>query len=146
MPNMVANPLTLEMNIKSLPDFDKLSAMLTDLQGRPQEQNPISVALTEIGTVHFARFVFQGTEKLLVITTYDGEFAEYINAFVDRIGEVFDKILAHIEDAPPLPVADNREEFLSYIQSHDLKCVPPFYSAYPELKTLDILTLSRASE
>jgi hypothetical protein len=139
----VANPLTLVMSIKSNEDFRSLKALIAQLQSLPPDQSPIAAALTRIATVHFARFVFLGESQLAVITTYDGDFDRYIDAFVDEIGGVFDKLLVHVRDAPPLPVSEHRDEFLQYVKAHDLPCIPPFYSAYPDLKVLDILTLKR---
>ena len=103
----------------------------------------VQQALNNLNTVHFARFVFLNDRQLAVITTYDGSFLEYIDAFVDAIGGVFDQLLAHMADAPPLPVSANRQKFLDYVTKNDLTCLPPFYSAYPDLKVLDILTLQK---
>ncbi len=139
----VASPLTLVMTIKSPQDFAELKGLLAKLQGLPPDKNPITVALNRLATVHFARFVFLNDRQLAVITTYDGSFLEYIDAFVDAIGGVFDQLLAHMADAPPLPVSANRQKFLDYVTKNDLTCLPPFYSAYPDLKVLDILTLQK---
>jgi hypothetical protein len=143
MQEAVASPLTLVMNIKSQKDFVELKALIDALQKLPPDQNPIAVALNRLGTVHFARFVFLGERQLAVITTYDGSFEDYIDAFVNAIGGVFDKLLVHIADAPPLPVTQHRKEFLAFVGKNDLTAVPPFYSAYPTLKVLDILTLQK---
>jgi hypothetical protein len=110
----------------------------------PPDQNPVTVALNKIGTVHFARFAFLDNDQLAVITTYDGDFDVYINEFTDEIGEVFDAILSHVEDAPPLPVQTYRKEFIDYIRAHDLRCVGTFYSAYPDRTVLDILESASA--
>jgi hypothetical protein len=40
---------------------------------------------------------------LAVITCYDGTFEDYINEFVDHIGEVFDAFLARIDGAATPP-------------------------------------------
>ena len=143
MSQTVANPLTLVMPIKSPDDHQKLKALIEHLQSLPLETNPIAVALTKISTVHFARFVFLNDRQLAVITTYDDDFDVYIDAFINAIGEVFDRLLVHIDGAPPLPVGENRQAFQDFVAQHDLKCMPPFYSAYPELKVLDILTLQK---
>ena len=143
MPDPVAHPLTLVMDIKPPDGFPKLKALIEQLQGLPPDRNPITVALTKIATVHFARFVFIGETKLAVITTYDGDFDDYIDAFVNNIGKVFDALLPFIQNSPPLPVEDHRAEFLAFVKKHDLTCIPPFYSAYPGLKVLDILTLEK---
>jgi hypothetical protein len=73
-----------------------------------------------------------------VITTYDGRFEDYINEFVDHIGDVFNALLQHMEGAPPLPVQQNRKAFLEYVQANDLRAIEPFYSAYPQATVLDI--------
>lgn len=135
----VQHPLTLVLPIRSPEDFAALRATIEKLQSLPREQNPIIRALDQIATVHFARFVFLDETRLAVITTYDGDFAAYINEFVDHIGDVFTTLLGHVADAPPLPVQAHRAEFLDYIRRHDLGCVPPFYSAYPDRTVLDIL-------
>jgi len=146
MTELVANPLTLVMPIKSQQDYEKLKGLIEKLQGLPPHLNPIAVALTKISTVHFARFVFLSKKKLAVITTYDGDFKDYIDAFVREIGPVFDQLLVHMQDPPPLPVSQHPDEFLKYVEQHDLKCVAPFYSAYPKLKVLDILTLEKEQQ
>jgi len=135
----VQNPLTLVLPIRSPEDHAALQATITQLQSLPRDQNPIIRALDQIATVHFARFVFLDETRLAVITTYDGDFAAYINEFVDHIGDVFTMLLQHVDDPPPLPVQAHRDEFLDYIRRHDLGCVPPFYSAYPSRTVLDIL-------
>ena len=134
----VQQPLTLVMAIKSPEDSRALRAKLDELQALPREQNPVICALDKIKTVHFARFVFLDDTRLAVITTYDGSFVRYINDFVDHIGWVFDDLLQHMADAPPLPVERHRREFLDYVQRNDLTCLPPFYSAYPDRTALDI--------
>ncbi len=78
------------------------------------------------------------TRKLAVITTYDGSFEDYINDFIDEIGDVFNALLAHMADAPPLPVQKNRKEFFDYVRANDLRAIEPFYSAYPKATVLDI--------
>ena len=137
---MVQNPLTLIMNIKTPRDYDELHGLLMKLHNAPAGQNPISNALDKLKTVHFARFVFLSKNtQLAVITTYDGSFDKYINDFVDEIGGVFNALLAHMADAPPLPVEKNRDAFLAYVKKYDLRGIEPFYSAYPEASVVTIL-------
>jgi hypothetical protein len=141
-PKPVQNPLTLIMTIKSPADYEQLNGLLQHIQSLPPTQNPIAAALGKIGTVHFARFVFlENNTKLAVITTYDGDFATYINEFVNEIGEVFNQLLAHMDGAPPLPVQEHRQEFLKYVQDNDIPALQPFYSAYPTATVLDIQAL-----
>jgi hypothetical protein len=133
----VQKPLTLVMRVRT-EAREALRAEVDRLQALPREQNPVITALDAIGTVHFARFVFLDDERLAVITTYDGDFERYIMDFVDHIGPVFDMLLPHMVDPPPLPVQQHPEEFLAYVNRHDLGCVGTFYSAYPTRPVLDI--------
>jgi hypothetical protein len=135
----VSNALTLIMDIKSSDDAKELKAFLTASQGKPADQNPITVALNKLGLVHDARFVFLSNDtQLAVITTYDGDFETYIHAFTNELGDIFDFLLSHMKDAPPLKVKDHTDEFLAYIQKRDLKAFGGLYSAYPTLSVQDI--------
>ncbi|MDE2366722.1 MAG: hypothetical protein KGM95_07295 [Betaproteobacteria bacterium] len=135
----VQSPLTLIMTIRSPEDFEALSARIHEIQSLPPEQNPIWVALDKLKIVHFARFVFlENNTKLAIITTYDGSFDDYLNEFIDEIGDVFNALLQHMQDAPPLPIQRNREAFSQYVQANDLGGIEPFYSAYPRATVLDI--------
>jgi hypothetical protein len=136
----VASPLTLVMTVKSANDAIALRTLISQFQALPSDQNPVASALTRLGMVHFARFVFLNDRQLAVITTYDGSFERYVDAFVDALGGVFDAMLVHVSDAPALPVSAHRPEFLEFVRTHDLKPLGPLYSAYPQLKVLDILT------
>lgn len=142
----VQRPLTLVMKGKSPEEFAALRKLVEHIQSLPQDQNPIVAALNKIGTVHFARFAFLEDDRLAVITSYDGDFDKYINEFVNEIGDIFNELLAHVADAPPLPVQRYREEFLEYVRAHDLKAVGTFYSAYPDLTVLDILAMAGARD
>ena len=135
----VQSPLTLVMNIRSPAAFEELHALLSQIQSAPPVKNPIWLALNKLANVHFARFVFlNNNTQLAVITTYDGSFDSYINEFVDTIGDVFNALLQRMSDAPPLPVQQNRDAFLAYVRANDLRCIEPFYSAYPSSTVLDI--------
>src|SRR3954453_13326764 len=133
----VQSPLTLVMTVKP-EDREILRTKVHELQARPPENNPIISALDKIGTVHFARFVIIDEDRLAVITTYDGDFERYIMDFVDHIGPVFDDLLPHMVDPPELPVEQHPEEFLAYVNGHDLGCGGTFYSASPPRPVLDI--------
>jgi hypothetical protein len=135
----VQNPLTLVMTIRSQEDFEALSQRIRQIQSLPPEQNPIWRALDKLRIVHFARFVFlENNTKLAIITTYDGSFDDYLNEFIDEIGDVFNGLLQHMKDAPPLPIQRNRDAFRDYVKAHDLGAIEPFYSAYPKATVLDI--------
>jgi hypothetical protein len=141
------NPLTLIMTIKSPQDAAVLRAMLNKFLNMPRNQNPIDVALDKLAKVHFARFVFMDNDtRLAVITSYDDAFEDYINDFVNTIGDIFNALLAHMADAPPLPVQQNRQAFLDYVKKNDLRCEGTFYCAYPTLGVKTILANAAAME
>jgi hypothetical protein len=127
------------MKIKSDADYQQLKDLLQHIQSLPPDNNPIWVALDNLANVHFARFAFlENNTRLAVITTYDGTFEDYINEFIDAIGDVFNGLLAHMAEAPPLPVQRNRTEFLAYVKANDFRGIEPFYCAYPTATVLDI--------
>ena len=45
-----------------------------------------------------------------------------------------------MDPAPPLPVQQNRDAFMAYVRANDIRCIQPFYSAYPKATVLDIQT------
>jgi hypothetical protein len=141
----VQNPLTLVMTAKSPEDYEALQQLVNRIQSLPPEKNPITTALNNLANVHFARFVFLGNNQLGVITTYDGDFEAYINDFTNEIGDVFDALLKHCQDSPPLPVQTFRKEFLQYCRAHDLGCVGTFYAVYPNRTVLSILDETNGS-
>ncbi len=122
-----------------------LNLMLTIQPGKAQAigellvkfQPTINAALTKIGTVHFARFLMiPGTQYLFVITTYDGDFNAYIQAFTNLLGDVFNGLLSCVDPAPPLPVQQNVAAFQAFVSQHN---VPTgLYSAYPNCTVVQI--------
>lgn len=144
-PGPIQNPLTLVMTAKSPQDYAILQQTIKQLQSLPPEKNPITIALNNLANVHFARFVFLDHNQLAVITIYDGDFGSYANDFIDKLGAVFNMLLTHIEDSPPLPVETHRQEFLAFVRAHDLRCEAPFYSAYPNRTVLDIIDMASAA-
>src|SRR3954468_22016406 len=141
---LVQSPLTLVMTAESPAAFAALRQTVEDLQALPTDKNPVVAALDRLGTVHFARFVFLGDDQLAVITTYDGDFDVYINDFINEIGDVFNALLEHV-DQSLVPVQSHRAEFLRFVKDHDLRCVGPFYSAYPQRTVLDIVDMANGA-
>ena len=139
----MANPLTLLMPL--VPNTNPLVIAQTVAS----HQAAINVALTSIGTVHFARFaVFDASVPNLqpsgkpgdnlvlgVITEYDNDFDTYIADFVNKIGFIFDALLPFVVGGPPLvPVASNLVTFTAFVKANDASQAPGapgLYSAYP---------------
>ncbi|SCX90516.1 hypothetical protein SAMN05216420_101287 [Nitrosospira sp. Nl5] len=135
----VQSPLTLVMTIRSPEAFQALNTLIQKIQSAPPEQNPIWAALDKLRIVHFARFVFlENNTRLAIITTYDGSFEDYLNEFIDEIGDIFNTLLQYMDGAPPLPIQQNRGAFRDYVKANDLGAIGPFYSAYPQATVLDI--------
>jgi hypothetical protein len=79
----------------------------------------LSTGLDNIGTVHVARFdVVRG--NLCMISVYDGDFATYIRDFVVSIGPVFNLLMDFVVDPPTIPVEDHVDEFVDWVDRHDL--------------------------
>jgi len=127
------------MELKAPELRPQLEGTITTLQ--KQAANPVGGALTSLGIVHFARFVFVTDTHFAVITDYDGDLTRYVQEFANTVGVIFDQLLTFVKDAPPLPVNAHPDEFLSFVQKYDRPSVVPFYSAYPDLTVQDILTL-----
>lgn len=141
----MANPLTLLMPVVDNVDIAAVAETLNKSQ--PQ----IDAALSAVGTVHFARFVLldrsapnlqpslsaptSGPFVLGVVTEYDGNFAVYIQDFVNQLGQVFDTLLQFVVGGASLiPVAEHVQEFTDFIAANDASQHPPnntLYSAYP---------------
>ena len=139
----MANPLTLLMPVVPGSDPTAIAALIA------KNQQQIDNALTQVGTVHYARFLLldssvpnlqPGTGKgpfvLAVITAYDGDFNAYIQDFVAQLGTVFDALLAFtVGGAAVTPVANHISQFTAYIQTNDASQHTPnqgLYQAYPQ--------------
>lgn len=140
MPEQVSNPLTLVMKIKSPADAKALGDLLSKFAAMG-DQNPIRLAMDEVGTVHFARFVFlNNNTQLAIITAYDGDFDQYLTAFTNILGDIFNALFEHIADGPPLPVQDHPKEFSKYVLDNNASPPGSLYCAYPQATVSTILT------
>jgi hypothetical protein len=102
-------------------------------------QNLLKTALTRLGNVHFAEFVFlENDTRLGVFTIFDGDFDAYILSFTEHIGPIFNAILANIEGGDAVtPVQEHRDEFVKFIGKHNLPALGRF-EAYPNRRRFDI--------
>jgi len=126
----VQSPLNLMLNIQ--PGKSEVIAGYLE-----QNQAAINAALTQVGTVHFARFLMiPNTQFLFVITAYDGDFDAYIQAFTNILGDVFNLLLSCVDPAPPLPVQQNVAAFQAFVKQYNLPT--GLYSAYPNCTVVQI--------
>jgi hypothetical protein len=134
------NQLTAVMTIKE-PVPEKIKELRTLLQ-----ENSLAngLKLHRLGFVHSARFLIIG-DKFAIITSFDFDFRDYINTFVDELGDLFDQVLKVMQDAPPSPVREHRDEFVAYIERIRIQPVL-FYAEYPELSVQNVLTMKEAWE
>lgn len=142
MSDRVQYPLTLFIPIKPGP-------AVAALREEFKTTSTAGGALGATELVHFARlFVFEENNPMgipsniaAVITTYDGDFNAYVQAFINHPGtnEFFDKVLA-IADIPGasdlIPVRKNAEKFAETVAKYDASNVAgepwgSWFSAYP---------------
>jgi hypothetical protein len=120
-------------------------------------QDTLKTGLDELAIVHFVRLLFlPGTTTVAIITSYDGDFDDYILAFVqnDIVANTFDMILKFVDDTntPPdvpkgtqcIPVQQNADAFVQYLTHYDYTNVQrrgtfAWYTAYPTLSVKQIL-------
>jgi len=142
-PKPIQNALTAIMEIKS-PQAVHAQALKLILS---QAYQQVADVLDRVGTVHFARFVFlENDTKLALITSYDGAFDTYMKNYIEVAGDLFNLMLVHIKDAPPLPVRRYRDEFIAYVEKIDLVSDSQFYSAYGDLTVQDIFGMQEAAK
>ncbi|MBY0568786.1 MAG: hypothetical protein K2P70_15830 [Hyphomonadaceae bacterium] len=96
--------------------------------------------LSNVGTVHFARFDLIGG-NLCMYSVFDGDFRAYIRDFICAFGSVFDSLLGLVADPPPSPSAQNPEAFIDWIHRHDSFQIPrDLTSLFPEEKNINNLS------
>lgn len=106
----------------------------------PMMQAELKKGADAIGTLHEARFVQYDDNTILVFTSYDGGFDDYIFDFTKHMSEIFNFLLANADDAPPLPVEKNAKAFGDWVAARDLKALA-YYNAFPNLSVQDIQTM-----
>ncbi len=83
-----------------------------------EASDQLLAGLSNVGTVHFARFVVIDG-NLCVFTEYDGDFGAYIRDFIASLGSTLDAIMACVKDPPPTPVSQYPEEFVEWVRERD---------------------------
>ncbi len=136
----IQKPLTLIAETKSKKAgraLEKLLQRLGSVDG--SDTTDQRGASYEIGTLHFLRILLvDNYSKVLLVTEFDGNIAPYINDFVNYTGKFFNLLVEFIADPPQAPVEENREEFLCWVERHDVPSTF-FQGSYPNQTVLDIL-------
>lgn len=96
-------------------------------------------AADAMGTVHFARFVPLSSTQLAFIGDFDGNLRTSVHGLAKHVGSLFNALLEHVVDPPPLPVEKNADAFVDWIASRNL-AASLYYSAYPSLTVRNITT------
>jgi len=136
---MSQNHFTLSFPLKSSVDAKAVA----------QELPPLMPDLfrTEdaIGTVHYSRFTVLSDRTLLFLADFDGEFGTLMLDLAKRAGPVFDAIFKHLNEASPVPVANNADAFAEWAAEHLLS--PAYvFSAYPGPTVKEIKAMAAAAD
>ncbi len=136
------NPLNLIVPIAApvAENYQALKKLLQDVKY-------YSDTFDQIGTVHFARFLFlekdesspdEAYTQFALVTTFSGEFEKYVEDFV-AIAEKFDDLLKCLEGGESVtPVKKKPDLLKAYLEKYNRRH-ENFYSAYPKLSVKDIL-------
>jgi hypothetical protein len=136
---MSQNHFTLSFPLKSSSDADLLAEELPPLMPALFRANDT------IGTVHYSRFTVLSEKTLLFLGDFDGEFTQLMAALTRLAGPVFDAIFRHVENPPPLPIADNVDAFVEWTATHLIDAVN-LYTAYPDVTAKEIKALASAAD
>jgi hypothetical protein len=145
----MASPLTLMLQI--IPGTN-LSALTETHSGNLGQ---FTAALQSIGTIHYARSVLLDTSQpnllptststgpfvLAIITTYDGNFDQYIQDFVSdpTVAAAFDATMEFVVGGAALiPVANNLAAFQAFIQQNDASEQPPNNNGFGQAYTATV--------
>lgn len=127
--------LIMPLHVPNIAARGKLASLLF------QSTDELLAGLANVGTIHFARFdIVDG--NLCMFSIYDGDFRDYIRDFIATIGGVFDAILEHVKDPPPLPCTHHVDEFIDWIAAHDAFQLPLWPT---DVVSRDLGTLPRDS-
>lgn len=135
---MSQNHVTLSFPLKSPADAKAVADEL------PPMMPALFQAADSVGTIHYSRFTVLSDKTLLFLADFDGELAPLMADLARVAGPVFDTIFAHVDSAPPTPVAKNVDAFVAWAADH---VVHPLtvYSAYPDVSVKEIKGLASAA-
>src|SRR5271170_4967495 len=118
-PVSLQRPMTLVMPLAD-PSYAGIQSLMQNVFMAPGVS--LGTALDNGGTVHFARFVVI-ENSLVMASSYDGNFADYIQMFIHTIGDVFELLMGFVVDPPPLPVQQHPDAFVDWVHAHDIASI-----------------------
>jgi hypothetical protein len=136
---MSQNHFTLRFPLKSPADAKALAEQL------PPMTPGLFQAADTIGTIHYSRFTVLSEKTLLFLGDFDGEFGQLMADLARHAGSVFDAIFRHVDNPPPIPVADHADAFVEWTAAHLLHAVN-LYTAYPDVTAQQIKALASAAD
>ena len=98
----------------------------------PAVQAKIAAAMKKSEILHFARVVLIGTEYIQVLTEYDGDRKEYTEFFRKELPDVFERVFALAEGAPPWSELQDPDTFFNFSKDLDVKPLGTSLSNDPE--------------
>lgn len=131
----MAHSLNLTLKIKQTPEvlkqLEEFKAIFPQVQGR------IAEAMAKSQILHFARVVvFPDNSYIQVLTEYDGDRRDYTEFFRRELTDVFRRVFALADDAPPPDQLDkllnDPDAFFSYSKDKDYKPLGTSLSGDPE--------------
>ena len=132
------NHITITFPIKSPADAKAVAEEL------PPLMPDFAKAQDAIGTIHYSRFLALNDETLFFFADIDGDTEKLSEALVKSAGPVFDTIFKHVENPPPLPVANNSAAFIDWVKHHSTNPLI-VYSAFANASVQDIKSSARAA-
>lgn len=136
---MSQNHFTVSFPVKSPADAKIIAEKLPPLMPELFRANDA------IGTIHYSRFAVLSEKTLLFLGDFDGEFALLMTDLAKLAGPIFDAIFQYVDHAPPIPVANNVDEFVEWMASRLVDAVN-LYTAYPGVTAKEIRALASAAD
>jgi len=136
---MSQNHFTVSFPLKSPADAKIIAEKLPPLMPELFRANDA------IGTIHYSRFAVLSEKTLLFLGDFDGEFAQLMADLAKLAGPVFDAIFQYVDNSPPIPVANNVDEFVEWMASRLVDAVN-LYTAYPGVTAKEIRALASAAD
>jgi hypothetical protein len=134
-----------------IPPVSELSVFLKVKPGReqairesfnppPELRAAANQAIKDVGTLHNARYVlFDDGTRLLVSTTFDGDWDVYIDDFAaSKVLDIWDTFLIHCEGYPDEGKASLTVDEIKDFLSANQVTAADFYMDYPGVTTKEI--------